>query len=125
MIFDAMRDFFFQAEDGIRDTSVTGVQTCALPISSTVVLRLEWPHPPGMRNMHAFGQSGVDLYVRNTYWGTAVPDKDAAPGKIYEHVYFKGQPGVMRDITIYLALYSPVKVLEIALDKNAAPEAAT
>src|SRR5437879_12784432 len=26
--------FFFQAEDGIRDTSVTGVQTCALPISA-------------------------------------------------------------------------------------------
>src|SRR5437764_13119513 len=25
--------FFFQAEDGIRGTSVTGVQTCALPIS--------------------------------------------------------------------------------------------
>src|SRR5262249_60129754 len=25
---------FFQAEDGIRDWSVTGVQTCALPISS-------------------------------------------------------------------------------------------
>ena len=24
--------WFFQAEDGIRDTSVTGVQTCALPI---------------------------------------------------------------------------------------------
>src|SRR5438874_5798636 len=26
-------DFFFQAEDGIRDLYVTGVQTCALPIS--------------------------------------------------------------------------------------------
>src|SRR5260370_21395611 len=26
--------FFFQAEDGIRDSSVTGVQTCALPIST-------------------------------------------------------------------------------------------
>src|SRR6266542_4931881 len=26
--------FFFQAEDGIRDATVTGVQTCALPISS-------------------------------------------------------------------------------------------
>src|SRR5438094_10592324 len=25
--------FFFQAEDGIRDRTVTGVQTCALPIS--------------------------------------------------------------------------------------------
>src|SRR5260370_22153915 len=27
-----MRLFFFQGEDGIRDSSVTGVQTCALPI---------------------------------------------------------------------------------------------
>src|SRR3712207_7600892 len=28
--------FFFQAEDGIRDIGVTGVQTCALPISAAV-----------------------------------------------------------------------------------------
>src|SRR2546430_5968120 len=28
--------FFFQAEDGIRDLTVTGVQTCALPISPAV-----------------------------------------------------------------------------------------
>src|SRR2546422_695843 len=28
--------FFFQAEDGIRDVAVTGVQTCALPISQEV-----------------------------------------------------------------------------------------
>src|SRR5207245_5739932 len=28
--------FFFQAEDGIRDATVTGVQTCALPISRPV-----------------------------------------------------------------------------------------
>src|SRR5437773_10209961 len=28
--------FFFQAEDGIRDRDVTGVQTCALPISADV-----------------------------------------------------------------------------------------
>src|SRR5688572_32019800 len=32
--------FFFQAEDGIRDLTVTGVQTCALPISRRQ-LRLE------------------------------------------------------------------------------------
>src|SRR5436190_1203264 len=30
-------DFFFQAEDGIRDHCVTGVQTCALPISRSRV----------------------------------------------------------------------------------------
>src|SRR2546430_8375054 len=29
--------FFFQAEDGIRDLTVTGVQTCALPISARKV----------------------------------------------------------------------------------------
>src|SRR5258708_32111825 len=29
--------FFFQAEDGIRDDLVTGVQTCALPISQVLV----------------------------------------------------------------------------------------
>src|SRR2546423_13231832 len=33
--------FFFQAEDGIRDKLVTGVQTCALPIS------VSCPRPPG------------------------------------------------------------------------------
>src|SRR2546430_5112876 len=32
--------FFFQAEDGIRDLTVTGVQTCALPI-----YRRAMPHP--------------------------------------------------------------------------------
>src|SRR5438046_7326933 len=31
--------FFFQAEDGIRDWSVTGVQTCALPICNGQVER--------------------------------------------------------------------------------------
>src|SRR5258707_3856505 len=32
--------FFFQAEDGIRDIGVTGVQTCALPISMIGRLRV-------------------------------------------------------------------------------------
>src|SRR6266508_6127493 len=39
---------FFQAEDGIRDGHVTGVQTCALPISGLVgrVDRSSWTSPP-------------------------------------------------------------------------------
>ena len=32
MSIDVVEVFFFQAEDGIRDLNVTGVQTCALPI---------------------------------------------------------------------------------------------
>src|SRR5688572_32216350 len=39
--------FFFQAEDGIRDLTVTGVQTCALPISAS------WSRPPPARRSRA------------------------------------------------------------------------
>src|SRR2546430_9485685 len=42
--------FFFQAEDGIRDLTVTGVQTCALPISA-----LDGP----MTNLEASSASGI------------------------------------------------------------------
>src|SRR5690606_40034398 len=35
--------FFFQAEDGIRDFHVTGVQTCALPISDDLVIDPQSP----------------------------------------------------------------------------------
>src|SRR3712207_9004066 len=39
--------FFFQAEDGIRDIGVTGVQTCALPIYLSLSLMSQLPatHP--------------------------------------------------------------------------------
>src|SRR5699024_12600653 len=39
--------FFFQAEDGIRDRNVTGVQTCALPIFAQAVLDADRDGPPG------------------------------------------------------------------------------
>src|SRR5205807_5387050 len=39
--------FFFQAEDGIRDYKVTGVQTCALPIcDGSLLKRLRITHRP-------------------------------------------------------------------------------
>src|SRR2546421_7417757 len=37
--FPSVLVFFFQAEDGIRDLIVTGVQTCALPISISTPLK--------------------------------------------------------------------------------------
>src|SRR5947209_20291046 len=46
--------FFFQAEDGIRDIGVTGVQTCALPIFE----RLERSSPPAQ---DCIGQSQLPL----------------------------------------------------------------
>src|SRR3712207_8359274 len=38
--------FFFQAEDGIRDIGVTGVQTCALPISLEAAYRKAFATDP-------------------------------------------------------------------------------
>src|SRR5438094_9962929 len=40
--------FFFQAEDGIRDRTVTGVQTCALPISRMMLRVLLPAAAPGL-----------------------------------------------------------------------------
>src|SRR5687767_15316240 len=59
MGFRAMSDFvtfcfFFQAEDGIRDKLVTGVQTCALPICIPAILLadpINIRYATGVRNM--------------------------------------------------------------------------
>src|SRR5215211_7981983 len=62
--------FFFQAEDGIRDHCVTGVQTCALPISVTgtpVARTLAWRSteatvtPPSRRSEERREGKSVDL----------------------------------------------------------------
>src|SRR2546422_3646736 len=66
--------FFFQAEDGIRDVAVTGVQTCALPICATL-----------RRNQERFtrlavlihGETGVgkELLARSLHFSGARRDK--------------------------------------------------
>src|SRR5256884_3701983 len=50
--------FFFQAEDGIRDVAVTGVQTCALPIWRALVIPYSSPRRRGRRVAGFFLQSG-------------------------------------------------------------------
>src|SRR2546430_10100462 len=61
--------FFFQAEDGIRDLTVTGVQTCALPIcyrieGNAVVL---YEERPAFRAPHGWQEMVVAKF---TYVGT-------------------------------------------------------
>src|SRR2546427_4921118 len=68
--FVSLLFFFFQAEDGIRDLTVTGVQTCALPIlvrSSSARPRAAWvvatpvgvrPRSPGTAGGACRGASG-------------------------------------------------------------------
>src|SRR3989441_10840976 len=62
--------FFFQAEDGIRDKLVTGVQTCALPIWMSDLGQL--PTREGLVQLHAVPQS--DPLTRG-----GARDEDGAP----------------------------------------------
>src|SRR2546425_2391977 len=72
--------FFFQAEDGIRDKLVTGVQTCALPIyrrceyvDRGLVARVEVLMLGAVRDVQ--GRTRFPVVSR------AVDDAEAAPGK--------------------------------------------
>src|SRR5699024_11849477 len=57
-------NFFFQAEDGIRDRNVTGVQTCALPILRS----------PNSRERGAGSR----------WWGTASTTHPPSPARTWE-----------------------------------------
>ena len=54
--------FFFQAEDGIRDYDVTGVQTCALPIYDSIEIRVPFS-PTSLAGYVALSQRS--LIVKN------------------------------------------------------------
>src|SRR5687767_8615572 len=84
--------------------------------STRVAIKLAYPSPPNMANMHAFGQTGVDLYIDGVYRSTAIAPRDATDGKTIEHVFFENLPRQQRELTIYLPLYKPVNVLGLALD---------
>src|SRR5260370_15937405 len=70
-----MRFFFFQAEDGIRDSSVTGVQTCALPISS---FRSSKPHRPNHAPLGGF-QDEPQSWLRATAGANAIGSRGEIP----------------------------------------------
>src|SRR6266545_6850896 len=67
--------FFFQAEDGIRDKLVTGVQTCALPISSAPPTPRHSRHAAwsGCGSRSAFPRSAIRDRIRCTAARTGWP----------------------------------------------------
>src|SRR2546429_5089404 len=83
--------FFFQAEDGIRDVAVTGVQTCALPIyldvdySPNHAFRVVQLTPSGSACSIQIGKGLTDARVgslRNVY--LVVTDLDATRTQLLE-----------------------------------------
>src|SRR5438034_9815901 len=97
-IFVSFFVFFFQAEDGIRDHCVTGVQTCALPIfkkelaialkyyaGRPVIERLERVSKPGLRvykgrNDIPRVMNGLGVAILSTSRGVMTDRKARADG---------------------------------------------
>src|SRR5947209_3163808 len=122
--------FFFQAEDGIRDIGVTGVQTCALPISfglfwytmlASYLMLLAWPE----------GSVRVELGGRLSGLATALQRLDAdgryrcrvtsVPGinvRVGDRTY-AGLAAWAR-LLVYLPIASMVLVVLVALVHGAA-----
>src|SRR5437870_12700433 len=70
--------FFFQAEDGIRDGHVTGVQTCALPISQAV--NRSEQSGPALIGQRA---DGKNLDLNRDYFKAEAPETRASLARVY------------------------------------------
>ena len=95
--------FFFQAEDGIRDYDVTGVQTCALPISGVAILRKALEEPLRQIVINA-GQEG-SIVIQKVREGKNAFGYNAATEQ-YEDLLKSG-------------VIDPKKVVRVALENAA------
>src|SRR2546428_5927663 len=72
--------FFFQAEDGIRDLIVTGVQTCALPIYRVVGHREDRVGAPlRLVGRAALGREAATPLVREQQLGAVIVERRRMP----------------------------------------------
>src|SRR5207253_5842424 len=91
--------FFFQAEDGIRDGHVTGVQTCALPI---------WSQAKALRMIDALGGLEDAVDGAATLAGLPKPPKVVGPRRRFSVVdLLRNQLGLTGLATPSLPLFKP------------------
>src|SRR5262249_57623878 len=92
---------FVQAEDGIRDWSVTGVETCALPISAGVGLSVARLHL--LAAIHRIGQPQQHCL--------ATPAPDLEPAMLLDELAHQGSKGVVGAILDLGALAVPPRLV--------------
>src|SRR5205807_2913867 len=78
--------FFFQAEDGIRDYKVTGVQTCALPISLVVLALLVGRYPLSLSDLALLKTVVLEIRGPRVLAAALVGAALAAAGTAYQGI---------------------------------------
>src|SRR5690349_17133468 len=79
--------FFFQAEDGIRDLYVTGVQTCALPICAVVTRKLKPVPVEAIARGYLIGSGWKDYQRTGKVSGIELPDGLRQAEKLAEPIF--------------------------------------
>src|SRR2546422_4923612 len=103
--------FFFQAEDGIRDVAVTGVQTCALPISSALPLADRWDPRFGEEVGLAAPKRGSQRSASGSAEAVVVigDQRGASAGDIAQAIFLLRmvvEPGVRAEVAAQIILIS-------------------
>ncbi len=83
--------------------------------TTALAVRLAYPSLPGMRNMHAFGQAGVDAYVDGQYIASVAPRSSTQ----VEAFFFKNVEKRVREYTLYLPLYLGVDIQALGFEPGA------
>src|SRR2546430_17400249 len=115
--------FFFQAEDGIRDLTVTGVQTCALPISISLFF-LGGHAALGASSVIVDDKDVADAIARNALVWDVRPADAYARGHIAGAINIGDAARVLRDDNTedFIATDCIEKIMGAAgLDPNARP----
>src|SRR2546426_3481763 len=82
--------FFFQAEDGIRDYKVTGVQTCALPICVVRLVELEFFFFDSIRFDQTYNAGYYFIDSEAGAWNTGKEGTPEQPNLGYKPRYKQG-----------------------------------
>src|SRR2546430_15728890 len=98
MVVPRRLSFFFQAEDGIRDLTVTGVQTCALPILDQTISRLLAHDRVRAARSHLERTDEVTLARQAAL--CAIPAPTGAEGRRAAHVAELFRAVGLHDVTI-------------------------
>src|SRR6476661_9723970 len=104
--------FFFEAEDGIRDSSVTGVQTCARPIcpNGVVLAAAGWsPH----EGVDAPAPAGQPFSLLLAVWGGDDPQflRDAFTSSVQEQTRPPAQVVLVQDGPVPDELAAEIRAL--------------